>query len=84
MLDPDEKIFTSMDVKPITGDRAAPLDPERDAAVMAGLDGPGEAPFSSSSASRPSSGSTSAPDEAGKLYVHEAIRKPDLKAPTPR
>ncbi len=82
VLDPDEKIFTSMDVKPITGDRAAPLDPVRDAAVMEGLDDLAKRVFLELGVETFIRLDVRA-DEDGKLYVLEANPKPDLKAPTP-
>ncbi len=81
VLDPDEKIFTSMDVKPITGDRAAPLDPVRDAEVMAGLDDLARRVFLELGVETFIRLDVRA-DESGKLYVLEANPKPDLKAPT--
>ena len=81
VLDPDEKIFTSMDLKPITGERAAPLDPVRDAGVMSKLDELATRVFQELGVETFIRLDVRA-DEAGELYVLEANPKPDLKAPT--
>lgn len=80
VLDADEKIFTSMDVKPISGERARLLDPVKDAKVR------GELEALALSVWRQLGIETLVrldirADANGKLHVLEANPKPDLKAP---
>lgn len=80
VLGPDEKIFTSMDLKPITGARARPLDPVWDAAEIAQLDDLAKRVFLELGVETICRLDVRA-DEDGDLYVLEANPKPDLKAP---
>ena len=81
VLGADEKIFTSMDVKPISGERARPLDPIRDAGVIARLDDLARQVFLDLGIETIVRLDVRA-DEDGDLYVLEANPKPDLKAPS--
>jgi D-alanine-D-alanine ligase len=77
---PDEKIFTSMDTRPITQDRFKQLDPVRDGALlqrMRRLACEIYREFNLSSLIRLDLRS----DEHGNLHVLEANPKPDLKQP---
>jgi D-alanine-D-alanine ligase len=81
VLRKDEKIFTSMDVRPITADRFRPLDPRKDAHLLDRLHRIARdmfIAFELSSVVRLDLRS----DEVGELYVLEANPKPDLKAPS--
>ena len=81
-LDPDEKIFTSMDVKPISGKRAFALDAREEPDLVAELHRLGRAVHDLM-------GLESVVridlrmDARGALHILEANPKPDLKAPTP-
>ncbi len=80
LLGPDETIFTSMDVRPITLDRTRLLDPTIDAAVHAALVRLGKRvylDFQLRSLVRIDIRS----DSEGRLFVLEANPKPDLKRP---
>jgi D-alanine-D-alanine ligase len=79
-LDPDEKIFTSMDVKPITGDRARPLDPVADAETIVRLEILARQVFAELGVETLIRLDVRA-DRHGNLFVLEANPKPDLKAP---
>ena len=77
----DEKIFTSMDVKPITVDRVAALDPNADAIILEQLRELARkvaVEMNLESLVRLDLRS----DAAGQLHVLEANPKPDLKRPT--
>ncbi len=77
----DEKIFTSMDVRPITADRFRALDPHEDAHLFESLHRIARdmfIEFDLGSVVRLDLRS----DEVGELYVLEANPKPDLKAPS--
>ena len=77
----DEKIFTSMDVRPITADRFRPLDSRRDTHILDRLHRIARdtfIEFDLGSVVRLDLRS----DAAGELYVLEANPKPDLKAPS--
>jgi len=79
-FDVDEKIFTSMDTRPITKDRFKQLDPVRDGALlerMRRLACEIYREFNLSSLIRLDLRS----DEHGNLHVLEANPKPDLKQP---
>jgi D-alanine-D-alanine ligase len=82
ILDQDEKIFTSMDIKPISGARARFLDPVRDAAVRRQLEALAVHVFNDLGVETLVRLDVRA-DDKGKLYVLEANPKPDLKAPAP-
>ena len=77
----DEKIFTSMDVRPITRDRCHGLDREQDAGAArpscTGSRATSICEFNLGSLIRLDVRS----DENGKLYILEANPKPDLKKP---
>jgi len=80
-LDPGEKIFTSMDTRPITQARFKKLDPVRDGALlgrMRRLACEIYREFNLSTLVRLDLRS----DEHGNLHVLEANPKPDLKQPT--
>jgi D-alanine-D-alanine ligase len=80
ILGADEKIFTSMDVRPITADRFRRLDGRRDRVLLDRLHRIGRdlfVEFDLGSLVRLDLRS----DAAGELYVLEANPKPDLKAP---
>lgn len=82
VLDHDEKIFTSMDVKPITGERAFVLDPAKEGALCDQLTKLARDVFSQLGIETLIRLDIRS-DEAGNLYVLEANPKPDLKAPAP-
>lgn len=79
-LEADEKIFTSMDVKPICDDRARLLDPERDRATLARLSDLARSVFAEFGIETLIRLDIRA-DEDGNLFILEANPKPDLKAP---
>ncbi len=81
VLDADEKIFTSMDVKPISGDRARLLDPVKDARVRGELEHLALAVWRQLGIETLVRLDIRA-DRDGKLHVLEANPKPDLKAPS--
>lgn len=81
-LSPGEKIFTSMDVKPISEERARLLDPAQDRAAwtqLARLARSVFAEFGVETLIRLDIRS----DDEGKMFVLEANPKPDLKAAAP-
>jgi D-alanine-D-alanine ligase len=81
VLSEDEKIFTSMDVRPITADRFCPVDKRKDPAIFAGLHRIARdvyLEFDLGSLVRLDLRS----DEAGELSILEANPKPDLKVPS--
>jgi D-alanine-D-alanine ligase len=80
VLDSDEKIFTSMDVKPITGDRAFALDPARDQDILSRLEALASRVFHELGIETLIRLDIRA-DANGELFVLEANPKPDLKAP---
>jgi D-alanine-D-alanine ligase len=80
ILAQDEKIFTSMDVRPITNDRFRVLDPSRDAEMIARLRHLARdvyLEFSLNAIVRIDLRC----DESGALHILEANPKPDLKQP---
>ncbi len=80
-LSVDEKVFTSMDVKPITNERINHLDPQADAAILHQLHEIARkvwVELSLESLIR----LDLREDAEGKLHVLEANPKPDLKMPT--
>ena len=80
-LSGDEKVFTSMDVKPITNDRIKRLDADADAAILSQLHEIARkvwVELSLESLIR----LDLREDAEGKLHVLEANPKPDLKMPT--
>jgi D-alanine-D-alanine ligase len=80
LLAPGERIFTSMDIRPITGDRVRCLDDVRDARLvdrMRELARDVYREFNLSSLIRLDLRA----DERGDLYILEANPKPDLKKP---
>lgn len=79
-LAPDELIFTSMDQRPITGDRVGPLDPKSNAGVIAELKAIGRAVYDDMQLESLIRLDIRANDE-GDLHVLEANPKPDLAAP---
>lgn len=81
VLEPDEKIFTSMDVKPITADRIRALDAKTEAAEIARLETLAREVFVELNLETLVRLDVRA-DEAGDLTILEANPKPDLKAPS--
>lgn len=81
-LAPGEPIFTSMDVKPISDERARLLDPVSDRAVWAQLTRIARAVFAEFGVETLIRLDIRA-DEEGNMFVLEANPKPDLKAPAP-
>jgi D-alanine-D-alanine ligase len=81
-LDSDEKIFTSMDLKPITGERAREIDPAAEPALHASLNALAHRVFRELGVETLIRADIRA-DLAGNLYVLEANPKPDLKMPGP-
>ncbi len=79
-LDAGEMIFTSMDVKPITGDRARPLDGVRDRVVLKQLNELARRVYTMLGLETLVRLDVRA-DASGELFVLEANPKPDLKAP---
>ncbi len=80
VFEPDEKIFTSMDVRPITEDRFRPVDPGRDGKLLEEMRRIARdlyLDFNLGSLVRLDLRA----DDEGKLYVLEANPKPDLKQP---
>jgi D-alanine-D-alanine ligase len=80
VLEAEEKIFTSMDVRPITGERCRPLRATEDAAVAAALHELARSVFLEFNLGSIIRLDVRA-DEAGNLYILEANPKPDLKQP---
>ena len=81
ILQPDERIVTSMDVKPITGDRLRVLDTETDAAVLKQLHSLARHVYREMRIESLIRFDVRT-DSRGELQVLEANPKPDLKAPT--
>jgi D-alanine-D-alanine ligase len=81
VLTPDEKIFTSMDVRPITRDRARLLDPEADADIHDRLCALG-CRIATALHLRGLIRVDARADATGTLNVLEVNPKPDLKRPT--
>lgn len=79
-LGPDELIFTSMDQRPITGDRVVALDPTVDAGVIAELKAIARAVYNDMQLESVIRLDIRA-DDAGDLHILEANPKPDLAAP---
>lgn len=82
VLDKDEKIFTSMDVKPITGERAFVLDPAREGPLLDKLTKLARDVFQQMGIETLIRLDIRS-DAAGNLFVLEANPKPDLKMPAP-
>jgi D-alanine-D-alanine ligase len=82
VLDEGEKVFTSMDVKPISQDRTHVLDPHRDRKVLTELERLARAVFDEFGLDTLVRLDIRA-DVEGNLYILEANPKPDLKAPAP-
>lgn len=80
-FDQDEKIFTSMDLKPITSCRAWPLKETGDSEVLASLSTLARDVYVSLGLGTLVRLDVRA-DDKGKLFILEANPKPDLKAPT--
>lgn len=80
-LDGDERIFTSMDQRPITNDRVRLLTAETDREVHARLHELGRAVFAELDLETLIRLDVRA-DAAGRLYILKANPKPDLAAPT--
>lgn len=80
VLAADERIFTSMDKKPITGDRVRAMDAVREGDVIAELDNLAQMTFEQLDLETLIRLDVRE-DENGKLYILEANPKPDLKAP---
>lgn len=81
-LEPTEKIFTSMDVKPITGARAVEIDRDAEPKLHADLTTLARRIFLELGIETLIRADIRA-DAAGNLYVLEANPKPDLKMPAP-
>lgn len=81
VLGEDERVFTSMDHKPITGERVKNLDPREDATVIQELRVLAERVFEELEVQTLIRLDVRA-DNEGKLHVLETNPKPDLKAPT--
>lgn len=81
VLAEDEHVFTSMDKKPITGERVRPLDPVKDAVEIAKLEALSARVFDELSLETLVRLDVRA-DDKGDLYILETNPKPDLKAPT--
>lgn len=80
-LDPDEKVFTSMDKRQITEDRVRPLNPETEAAVIEDLNELARAVYSMFNLESLVRLDVRA-DSDGRLYILEANPKPDLARPS--
>lgn len=80
-LDPDEKVFTSMDKRTITKDRVRPLDPATEGDIIDGLNDLARAVYSSFNLESLVRLDVRA-DANGKLYILEANPKPDLARPS--
>lgn len=80
-LDVDEKVFTSMDKRQITEDRVRPLDPEREAAVIAELNELARAVYGHFNLESLIRLDIRA-GEDGRLRILEANPKPDLARPS--
>jgi len=81
ILAPDERIFTSMDKKPITGDRVRAMDPAAETDVIANLNKLAQLTFSQLDLETLIRLDVRA-DENDNLFILEANPKPDLRAPT--
>lgn len=79
-LGPQERIFTSMDTRPISGERARLLDPVADADILTALGTLARRVFRAFDLDTLVRIDIRA-DEQGRLFVLEANPKPDLKAP---
>ena len=79
VLDEGERVFTSMDTKPITAARTRPLDPHRDAFVADTLDELATRLYTDFPLTTLVRLDVRA-DARGRLHVLEANPKPDLKA----
>ena len=79
-LDANERIFTSMDVKPITAARTRPLDPRKDADVLEQLSSIARQVYIGTPLQTLVRLDLRA-DDHGQLFVLEANPKPDLAAP---
>lgn len=80
-LDPDEKVFTSMDKRQITEDRVRPLDPATEGEVIGQLNELARAVYGCFNLESLVRLDIRA-DSNGKLYILEANPKPDLARPT--
>jgi D-alanine-D-alanine ligase len=80
-LDPDEKVFTSMDKRTITQDRVRPLDPATEGDVIEGLNELARAVYNTFNLESLVRLDVRA-DSNGKLYILEANPKPDLARPS--
>lgn len=80
-LDPDEKVFTSMDKRQITEDRVRPLDPATEGDVIEQLNELARAVYGCFNLESLVRLDVRA-DANGKLYILEANPKPDLARPT--
>ena len=81
ILDPGDRIFTSMDLRRITSDRLHKLEPAADAGVIARLNELAHEVFVELNLETLIRLDVRA-DAAGNLFVLEANPKPDLKQPT--
>jgi D-alanine-D-alanine ligase len=81
VLEPDEHIFTSMDMRPITSERVRSLDPSQDAGVISELQALAHAVVDELAIDTLVRLDVRA-DATGKLFVLETNPKPDLKAPS--
>ena len=81
VLQPDEHIFTSMDTRPITGERVRSLDPSQDGEVISELHTLAHDVVAELAIETLVRLDVRA-DATGKLFVLETNPKPDLKAPS--
>jgi D-alanine-D-alanine ligase len=82
VLESDERIFTSMDVRPISAERVRALDPAADADVIGQLHELARGVFTEMNLESLIRLDVRA-DAEGRLNILEANPKADLKAPTP-
>lgn len=82
VLESDERIFTSMDVRPINAERVRALDPAADAEVLGQLHELARGVFTEMNLESLIRLDVRA-DAEGRLNILEANPKADLKAPTP-
>ncbi|MDJ0937639.1 MAG: hypothetical protein QNI93_19815 [Kiloniellales bacterium] len=81
VFQPEERIVTSMDLRPITNDRLRVLDAKNDAAVLQQLEDLGRSVYREMNIESLIRFDVRA-DQSGRLQILEANPKPDLKAPS--
>ena len=82
LLEPDEKIFVSMDVRPITSSRVRILDPSSDSDAIDNLETLASEVFREINLETLIRLDVRM-DDSGEMLILEGNPKPDLKAPTP-